>query len=140
MGKTVTTSLGELQGTAEHVALGRHLIAEVWSGDPTLLNDPTYLRDSVVEAIRAGGLTLIEILAHEFSPHGVTLVALLAESHLSIHTWPEHGYAAVDVFSCDGDPETTLDVLTKRLRAVHVETYSVERGVLWKGDSLVFGR
>lgn len=136
MGKMMT-SLGELQGTAEHIALGRHLIAEVWSGDPNLLNDPAYLRNSVMEAARAGDLTVLDVLVHEFSPHGVTLVALLAESHLSIHTWPEHGYAAVDVFSCDGDPEKALDVLVRRLGAAHVETYEVERGILWKGEALV---
>jgi len=127
------TSLGELQGTAEHVALGRHLIAEVWSGNPQLLDDPTYLRESVLAACEAGNLTVLDVLVHEFSPHGVTLVALLAESHLSIHTWPEHGYAAVDVFACDGDPEKALDVLTERLHAVHVEVAHMDRGILWTG-------
>lgn len=129
-------SLGELQGTAEHVALGRHLIAEVWSGDPQLLDDPLYLRESVEAACEAGNLTVLDILIHEFSPHGVTLIALLAESHLSIHTWPEHGYAAVDVFACDGDPDKALDVLTERLHAVQVDVSHMERGVLWTGVSL----
>ncbi len=129
-------SLGELQGTAEHIALGRHLIAEVWSGDPRVLDDPTYLRESVIEACNAGNLTVLDVLVHEFSPHGVTLVALLAESHLSIHTWPEHGYAAVDVFACDGDPQKALDVLAERLKVAHIETYEVERGVLWKGGAI----
>ncbi len=136
----VMTSLEELRGTAEHVALGRHLIAEVWSGDPRVLNDPAYLRQSVVDACKAGDLTVLDILVHEFSPHGVTLVALLAESHLSIHTWPEHGYAAVDVFSCDGDPKKALDVLADRLKAAHMETIEVERGVLWKGGEFAPGR
>ncbi len=131
------TSLGELQGAAEHIALGRHLIAEVWSGDPHLLDDPTYLRESVIEACEAGDLTVLDVLVHEFSPHGVTLVALLAESHLSIHTWPEHGYAAVDVFACDGDPDKALRVLAKRLKAVHLETMAVERGVLFTGAPFV---
>ncbi len=130
------TSLGELRGTAEHIALGRHLIAEIWSGDPSLLNDPGYLRESVLEACKAGDLTVLDVLVHEFSPHGVTLVALLAESHISVHTWPEHGYAAVDVFACDGDPHTALDVLAQRLKVAHMETFEVQRGVLWKGPDL----
>lgn len=131
------TSLGELRGTAEHIALGRHLIAEIWSGDPRVLDDPAYLRDSVLEACKAGDLTVLDVLVHEFSPHGVTLVALLAESHISIHTWPEHGYAAVDVFACDGDPHTALDVLARRLKVAHMETYDLERGLLWKGQPVV---
>ncbi len=131
------TSLGELQGTAEHIALGRHLIAEVWSGDPQVLDDPDYLRQSIMDACKAGELTVLDVLVHEFSPHGVTLVALLAESHISIHTWPEHGYAAVDVFACDGDPHKALDVLAERLKAVHMETYDMERGVLWEGKGFV---
>ncbi len=130
------TSLGELRGTAEHIALGRHLIAEIWSGDPSLLDDPAYLRESVLAACRAGDLTVLDVLVHEFSPHGVTLVALLAESHISIHTWPEHGYAAVDVFACDGDPHAALDVLAQRLKVAHMETFEMDRGVLWKGPSL----
>lgn len=136
MEKTLT-SLGELQGAAEHIALGRHLIAEVWSGEPHLLNDPIHLRKSVAEACEAGNLTVLDILVHEFSPHGVTLIALLAESHLSIHTWPEHGYAAVDIFACDGDPHTALDVLAEKLKAVHLDTMDVERGVLFTGEPLV---
>ncbi len=131
------TSLGELQGTAEHIALGRHLIAEVWSGDPQVLDDPDYLRQSIMDACKAGELTVLDVLVHEFSPHGVTLVALLAESHISIHTWPEHGYAAVDVFACDGDPHKALEVLADRLKAVHMETYDMERGVLWEGKGFV---
>ncbi len=131
------TSLGELQGTAEHIALGRHLIAEVWSGDPQVLDDPDYLRQSIMDACEAGELTVLDVLVHEFSPHGVTLVALLAESHISIHTWPEHGYAAVDVFACDGDPHKALEVLAERLKAVHMDTYDMERGVLWEGKGFV---
>ncbi len=131
------TSLGELQGTAEHIALGRHLIAEVWSGDSRVLDDPTYLRESVLIACEAGHLSVLDVLVHEFSPHGVTLVALLAESHLSVHTWPEHGYAAVDVFACSGNPEKALEVLAKQLKTAHMETTVMERGMHFTGGALV---
>ncbi len=130
----VVASLGDLRGTAERHALGRHLIAEFWTEHPHLLDDLTYLRDAVEEACRAGNLTVIDVLAHKFAPHGATLVALLMESHISIHTWPEHGYAAVDVFACAGDPERALAVLAERLRAYRVETTSLDRGLLPAGE------
>ena len=130
----VVASLGELRGTAERNALGRHLIAEFWTEHPHLLDDLAYLKDAVEDACRAGNLTVVDVMAHKFAPHGATLVALLMESHLSIHTWPEHGYAAVDIFACAGDPKRALEVLAERLRTYHVETTDMERGLLPEGE------
>ncbi|MBI2940269.1 MAG: adenosylmethionine decarboxylase, partial [Chloroflexi bacterium] len=68
----------------------------------------------------------------QFEPHGVTVVVIIAESHLSIHTWPEHGYAAVDVFTCGDDPEfgEVTRLLGQRLGATSVSTIEVKRGLL----------
>ena len=131
----VVASLGDLRGTAERNALGRHLIAEIWTEHPHLLDDLEYLKNAVETACRAGNLTVVDVLAHKFAPHGATLIALLMESHISIHTWPEHGYAAVDVFACAGDPERALDVLAEQLRAHRMETMDMDRGLLPEGET-----
>ncbi len=129
-------SLGDLRGTAERHALGRHLIAEIWTDHPHLLDDLDYLTQAVHEACQAGDLAVVDVLSHKFAPHGATLVALLMESHISIHTWPEHGYAAVDVFVCDGDPERALTVLAERLQARRMDTVDLDRGLLPVGTAL----
>lgn len=123
-------SLGDLRGTAERNALGRHLIAEIWTDYPHLLDDLEYLTQAVRDACDAGDLTVVDVMSHKFAPHGATLVALLMESHISIHTWPEHGYAAVDVFACDGDPARAMEVLAERLRARRMDTVDLDRGLL----------
>ncbi|HEY64116.1 MAG TPA: adenosylmethionine decarboxylase [Caldilineae bacterium] len=126
----VFASRGELLGTAERIVLGKHLIVELWTRDPHVLDDPTHLRESLLAAARRGGFTVVDVHFHEFSPHGVTGVVLLAESHMSIHTWPEYGYAAVDVFACSGDPWAAMAELKERLHAEHVEIRELDRGVL----------
>lgn len=133
----VVASLGDLRGTAERNALGRHLIAEIWTEHPHLLDNLEHLKDAVETACRAGNLTVVDVLAHKFAPHGATLIALLMESHLSIHTWPEHGYAAVDVFACAGDPKRALEVLAQQLGAHRVETVDLDRGLLPEGETPV---
>ncbi len=123
-------ALGELRGTAERIVLGKHLIVELWTRDPQVLDDPVYLRDSLLAAADRGNLAVIDISMHEFSPHGVTGIVLLAESHLSIHTWPEHRYAAIDLFTCGGDPWAALEELKERLHAERIEVRELDRGIL----------
>jgi len=110
--------------------LGKHLIAELWDAPAASLNDAALIRESLLAAAHQGGFTVLNVHVHEFSPHGVTGVLVLAESHLSIHTWPEYGYAAVDVFSCGGDPWAALDELKARLGVEHLEVRELDRGVL----------
>ncbi len=123
-------SLGELLGTAERIVLGKHLIVELWTHNPQVLDDPAFLRDTLLAAARRGNLNVINIAMHEFAPHGVTGVVLLAESHLSIHTWPEHGYAAIDVFTCGGNPWAVIDELKERLDVQRIEVRELDRGIL----------
>ena len=100
-------------------AVGKHCILELYECDPSKLDDEAFLRDTITTAAKRAGATLLNLITHRFEPQGVTGLALLAESHISIHTWPESGYAAVDVFTC-GDhtmPERACQVLVDELAA-----------------------
>ena len=75
---------------------------------------------------------MLDVATHKFNPHGVTAIVLIAESHLSVHTWPEHGYAALDIFTCSPtmQPADVVGFLSARLRAGTVQTVEVNRGIL----------
>jgi S-adenosylmethionine decarboxylase len=77
-----------------------HWLIEAWDVDYTTLNDKSLIETLFIESVKTSGATYINHYFHEFSPHGVSGVVIIAESHLSIHTWPEKGYAAMDVFTC----------------------------------------
>lgn len=81
-------------------ALGRQILVEFYDCDREVLNDAAAIRDIMVEGTRRSGATIVTDAFHTFSPHGVSGVIVIAESHVTIHTWPEYGYAAVDVFTC----------------------------------------
>ena len=81
------------------------------------------------DAISGGGATLIDLCVHQFSPHGVTATATLAESHIAIHTWPELGYFAADLFFCgDGNPHKAIEILQTALQAKQMKLIEIERG------------
>ena len=80
--------------------LAAHCILELHGCPPERLDDLPSAREAIEGACEPSGSKLLQLVDHRFSPQGLTIVALLAESHLSIHTWPEHGYAAVDLFTC----------------------------------------
>ncbi|MFM7237119.1 MAG: adenosylmethionine decarboxylase [Cyanobium sp.] len=99
--------------------VGKHCILELYDCDSAKLDDEAFLRDTITSAAKRAGATLLHLITHRFDPQGVTGLALLAESHISIHTWPESGYAAVDVFTC-GDhtmPERACQVLITELQS-----------------------
>ena len=115
------------------VFAGTHLIIEVVDG--TGLDDEARIQDAFRACVDECGATLLHIHTHKFSPQGVSGVAVLAESHISVHTWPEIGYGAFDVFMCgDADPWRAVDVL-KRAFA----TDDVRVRELLRGDGLVTG-
>ena len=98
-------------------ALGKHLLLELKDCDKEVLNDVSFLRDVLPEAASEAGATVLGESFHQFNPHGVSGVVIIAESHLFIHTWPELGYAAVDIFTC-GDtvqPEKAAQRVIKEL-------------------------
>src|SRR5919198_902096 len=101
---------------------GRHVLAELVGVNPNVLDDEAVVRAALTDAVVAAGATVIDVVAHRFSPSGLTVLAMLAESHASVHTWPDRGSAFVDVFTCGetADPERAVELLAKRLGADQV--------------------
>ena len=113
-------------------ALGTHMLLELKDCDKEVLNDLTLLRDSLLSAAKEAGATMVGESFHHFTPQGVSGVVVIAESHLFLHTWPEYGYAAVDIFTC-GDtvkPELAAELLIKRLGAKNSSIVELRRGIL----------
>ena len=111
-------------------SLGHQIIAEFYDCNTTCLNDVDAIRRIMVEAAEKAGATIVTQTFHHFSPHGVSGAVIIAESHLSIHTWPEYGYAAVDLFTC-GDTvssETAFNHLRDSLESGQVSTMEMHRG------------
>ncbi len=112
-------------------SLGRHLLAEFYDCASDALNDPGRVERLMNEAARLSGATVVQSVFHMFSPHGVSGVVVVEESHLAVHTWPEYGYAAVDYFSCgDVDCDAAVRYLSNHLLPGRVETKEVPRGVI----------
>jgi S-adenosylmethionine decarboxylase len=110
-----------------HVFAGTHLIIEVVDG--TGLDDRARIDRAFRDCVDACGATLLHIHTHKFSPQGVSGVAVLAESHISVHTWPEIGYGAFDVFMCgDADPWRAVEVLRRAFAAGEVRVRELLRG------------
>lgn len=108
----------------------RHLLAEYHGCDVGLLGDVDGVRALLEAAARAAGATVVQSVFHRFSPQGVTGVVVLEESHLSVHTWPETGYAAADLYTCgDCRPEEAHRVLFAGLLAERAEVMQVARGL-----------
>jgi S-adenosylmethionine decarboxylase len=110
--------------------LGVHWTAELYGCDPALLDDVDRIGRSMLEAARVAGATIVSSSFHRFAPQGVSGVVVIAESHLAIHTWPELGYVALDVFSC-GDAlqaEAGFHWLAERFHATRVESRRHVRG------------
>lgn len=108
---------------------GQHWLVEFY--DAPRLDDESHIHEALVAAVKASGATLLKIDLHHFGEgRGVTGVALLAESHMSIHTWPEHGYAALDIFMCgsNAQPQAALDVLLRELTPSGYSVQKFERG------------
>jgi S-adenosylmethionine decarboxylase len=123
------TAKGAPPSAASSDTVGKHCILELYGCDSARLNDEAFLRDTITTAAKRAGATLLNLITHAFDPQGVTGLALLAESHISIHTWPESGYAAVDVFTC-GDhtmPERACAVLAAELGAAEHKLTSFRR-------------
>lgn len=113
-------------------ALGRHLLVELHGCNADLLKKLDFIRDVMTAAARAIGATIFDTAFHEFHPFGVSGVVVIAESHLSIHTWPEYRYAAVDIFTC-GDtlrPEDAAVYISGRLRCRNLSVFEMKRGVI----------
>ena len=118
-------------------ATGRHLLVEYHNCNRSILNDLRKIRRLMTEAAKLAGATVVGEVFHPFSPQGVSGVVVIEESHLSIHTWPEHGYAAVDFFTCgECIPERAHEALRKGLEASDSEIMMIKRGLLPGPSSL----
>lgn len=108
-----------------------HLLAEYWECNRTHLDDIPFLDQALRAAAEAAGVEVLTASFHHFHPQGVSGVLMIAESHLSIHTWPEAGYAAVDLYTCgNGNPEAAHEVLQRAL-----ESQRHDRVLLRRGDA-----
>jgi S-adenosylmethionine decarboxylase len=112
-------------------ALGRHLLLELFDCDLDAINNVETVKGALVEAAKRAQATIVDVVFHEFNPFGVSGVVVIAESHLSIHTWPEYRYAAVDIFSC-GDvlqPEIAANYLVEQFGAERTSVVEMQRGM-----------
>lgn len=113
-------------------ALGKHLVLELKDCNKEVINDVNFLRDIVISAAKEAGATVLGESFHRFEPHGVSGVVIIAESYLSIHTWPEYSYVAADVFTC-GDsccPEAAAQLLIRELGCKSPGVFELKRGLL----------
>ncbi|GAB1823977.1 adenosylmethionine decarboxylase [Herbidospora sp. RD11066] len=119
---TMTAQIGRFSGI--------HVIVEFEDADPALLDDESLLRTLLPRAMKESGATVMEVVSHRFVPQGVTVLTLLAESHASMHTYPQHRAAFVDVFTCGdrADPRKAVSVLAAELSPGRVTTRIIGRG------------
>ena len=113
-------------------ALGLQIILELKGCRYELLDDEILIEGALKEAARVAGAHIIGSQFHKFSPHGVSGIVVISESHITIHTWPEYGYAAIDVFTCgDGlDKEAAISCLKTHFKPDHVTVKEMKRGIL----------
>ena len=106
---------------------GSHLIIDVHGAEH--LDDCGHIEKTLVKCVEAAGATLLHIHLHRFEPNGVSGVAVLAESHISVHSWPENGYAAFDVFMCgDAMPERCVEVIRSAFKPDRIVVSEILRG------------
>jgi S-adenosylmethionine decarboxylase proenzyme len=113
-------------------ALGRHILVEYYDCDARVLNNLRLVENSMKEAALKAGSTIVDSIFRRFAPHGISGVVVIAESHLAIHTWPEYGYAAVDLFTCgeNVDPWIAYKYLRDIFNARDAECKEMPRGEL----------
>lgn len=115
-------------------ALGRHLLVEFYNCDSGIMDDVELVEKYMNEAAKKANATVVQSTFHKFAPQGVSGVVVIAESHLAIHTWPEHSYASVDLFTCGDsvDPWIAFEYLKDVFQADKHETQELIRGDISK--------
>ncbi|ACS89911.1 MULTISPECIES: adenosylmethionine decarboxylase [Thermococcus] len=115
--------------------IGMHVVLDLYECDPQILDDIERIEEILTEAAEVANATVIDKRFHKFSPQGVSGVVVVSESHIAIHTWPEHGYAAVDVYTC-GDhtmPLKASEYIIRELKCKRPTLVKLDRGLLFKG-------
>ncbi|MRG87666.1 adenosylmethionine decarboxylase [Salinibacillus xinjiangensis] len=110
--------------------MGRHVIAELWHCNTDKLNDISLIEQIFVNAALKAGAEVREVAFHKFAPHGVSGVVIISESHLTIHSFPEHSYASIDVYTCGEriDPNIAAEFIADALEAKNIEKVEIPRG------------
>lgn len=113
----------------DSLQLGEHIIIDLSDCDPDLLLNSEGSRDFFFKSVKDAGLTIISEGFYRFSPHGFTCFLLLAESHASLHAWPEYNYCAIDLFTCNlqMDLQPLVDILQAHFRAGHISIRNLSR-------------
>ncbi|MFO1443989.1 S-adenosylmethionine decarboxylase proenzyme [Bacillus sp. Bva_UNVM-123] len=110
--------------------MGRHVISELWGCDFEKINDLDFIERTFVDAALKSGAEVREVAFHKFAPQGVSGVVIISESHLTIHSFPEHGYASIDVYTCgDLDPSIAANYIAAALGAKTSENIEIPRGM-----------
>jgi S-adenosylmethionine decarboxylase len=114
----------------EFSTFGRHVAMDTWGVDFDVLNDAKTLQHHMVEAAKACGATVLSVQAQQFEPQGATVLVLLSESHISIHTYPEKGFAALDCYTCGEtvDPQVAIEYMVSVLKPKQVYPKMLKRG------------
>jgi S-adenosylmethionine decarboxylase len=115
----------------EYSTFGRHVAVDTWGVDFNVLNNAELLQHHLVEAAEACGATVLSVQSKQFEPQGATVLVLLSESHLSIHTYPEKGFAALDCYTCGEtvDPEVAIEYLLNVLKPTKAYARKLIRGI-----------
>ncbi|WP_068783118.1 adenosylmethionine decarboxylase [Paenibacillus phocaensis] len=115
----------------EYSTFGRHVAVDAWGVDYEVLNNAGLLEAHLVEAAEACGATILSIQSRQFEPQGATVLVMLSESHLSIHTYPERGFAAIDCYTCGEmvDPQLAIDYLVSVLNPEKTYAKKLIRGM-----------
>jgi S-adenosylmethionine decarboxylase len=111
--------------------MGRHVISELWGCNIEKLNDMKFIEETFVDAALRSGAEIREVAFHKFAPMGVSGVVIISESHLTIHSFPEHGYASIDVYTCGDriDPNVAANFIAEALEADIRENVELPRGM-----------
>lgn len=111
--------------------IGIQLMAELWECNRERIDNPQKIEQALLNAAKESGAEIIGSMFHEFEPQGVSGVVVISESHLTIHTWPEQAYAAVDIFTCgeDTDPWKALEYLAREFEAEETHSMEISRGM-----------
>jgi len=111
------------------VFAGTHLIVDLWGSSN--LNNASFIEETLRECIDVAGATLLHLHIHAFEPNGLSGVAVLAESHISFHSWPDQGYMALDIFMCGkAEPHKCLPILKKAFQPKSIQINDLKRGVI----------
>jgi len=113
-------------------SLGRHLLIELYGCSPKMLNDIPKTEAIMTGAAKFCGAQVVDVVFHRFNPHGVSGVVVIAESHFAIHTWPEYGFASIDLYTCgeEIDPWKAHQYLVKKFKPKNSTVLEMRRGIL----------